>query len=455
MKNLIKFLAASFVMAVLLFVSCQSDENQVVENPDVLSNNSTLTSRLKRLTFTNDITSIDNALDSTSCFKVKFPYFVDVNGNSRLPIESEVDYAEVVTIFNLSHIDQDQIEFVFPITVITLENAEIVVNNEQEFRALSVSCEHSEVVFPCLNLRFPITIYSYDANFQIQQTHVFNTSSEIYAFLTHLGDGEFYQIRYPLNMEQPNGESLKLNSNAELLLAIENAFDICYPPVIPCENQQILTNGLIVYMPFANEAKDLVSNTNALVHDNFPPVFVTDRNGNANSAISMGGEGQEFLGIPETENNHLKQGDSITISVWFMKKSENGRVVGFFQKSEDCVCNTGFNAGYLFAPYFGQETGGALDSGWANDPALTTDTRNWHHFVVTVAPGNQVKLYRDGALRTETVMENLDIGSWLGTYIIGKNFNGYLDDLRVYRKTLTAEQVQMLYNLEGDTNTCF
>ena len=48
MKNLIKFLAASFVIAVLLFVSCQSDENQVVENPDVLSNNSTLTSRLKK-----------------------------------------------------------------------------------------------------------------------------------------------------------------------------------------------------------------------------------------------------------------------------------------------------------------------------------------------------------------------------------------------------------------------
>jgi len=452
MKNLIKFIVASFVMAVLLFVSCQSDENQVVENPDVLSNNSTLTSRLKKLTFTNDITSIDNALDSTSCFKVKFPYSVDVNGNQRLLIESEADYAEVVTIFNSSHIDQDHIEFVFPITVITVENAEIVVNNEQEFRTLSVSCEHSEVVFPCLSLTFPITIYSYDANFQIQQTHIFNTSSEIYAFLTQLGDGEFYQIRYPLNTVQANGESIELNSNAELLLAIENAFDICYPPVIPCENQHILTNGLVVYMPFANEAKDLVSNTNALSHVNFPPVFVADRNGNANSAISMSGDASDFLSLPEIEVNHLKQGDSITISVWFKQQLiDNIGIDGFFEKANICGCD-GFTLGYFTQPLFGQ-SGGFGDPSWT--PELHQDSENWHHIAITIEPENNLKIYRDGVLRNSVYYENLNIGNWLGNYLIGKKFKGYLDDLRVYRKTLTADQVQILYNLEGDTNTCF
>lgn len=454
MKNLIKFLAVSFVLAALFFVSCQSDESQVIESPDVLGENSTLTAKLKQAIFPNGITDVDNALDSTSCFKVKFPYKVDVNGLHHLDIESEADYATVTDIFNASPNDLDHIDFYFPITVITLENEEIVVNNEEEFYMLSMSCEHNEVVFPCFSLTFPMSVYSYDSNFQIQQTHTFHSSLDLYLFLMRLDVNEFYQIRYPIRANYPNSPTIQINSNAELLLALETAYNICNPTETPCENPQILTNGLIAYMPFANEVKELVSNTNALFNVNLPPVFVADRNGNPNSAISMRGTELDFLRIPETDMNHLKQGDSITISVWFMRKSVNDRVNVFFQKSENCACNSGFIAGYLIAPFFGQETGGALDSGWANDPTLTTDTQNWHHFVVTVAPGNNVKLYRDGVLRTETVMENLDIGSWLGTYVIGKNFHGYLDDLRVYRKTLSGQDVQILYNLEGDTNTC-
>lgn len=454
MKNLIKFLAAGFVLAVLLFVSCQNDESQVIENPNVLSNGSALTKRLRQTTFSNGTTDVDNLLDSTSCFKVKFPYQVHLNGNISEYIQSEADYEIVANTFNSSPYDQDFINFVFPITVITLEGIEIVVENEQEFNILSKACEHNEIIFPCFNLTFPVTIYSYDANFQMQQTHIFNSASELYSFLTGLGSEEFYQIAYPITVTHPNSQ-VELDSNEELLLAIQDAYEICNPLLLPCENPQVLTNGLIIYMPFAGEGRDLVSGIDALPGANFPALYVADRNGNPYGAISLSGDESDFLSLQEIEMNHLKQGDSITISVWFKRKSENGRIISFFQKKEDCTCNSGFIAGYLFAPYFGQDTGGALDSGWANDPTLTTDTQNWHHFVITVATGNHVKLYRDGILRTETVMESLDIGSWLGTYVIGKNFHGYLDDLRVYRKTLSEQEVQILYNLEGDNNTCF
>ena len=37
---------------------------------------------------------------------------------------------------------------------------------------------------------------------------------------------------------------------------------------------------------------------------------------------------------------------------------------------------------------------------------------------------------------------------------LGNSFKGYLDDLRVYKKTLDSNEVQTLYNLEGDSNTC-
>ena len=452
MKNLIKFIVASFVMAVLLFVSCQSDENQVVENPDVLSKSSTLTAKLKQVTFADAPTNVDNVLDSTSCFKVKFPYMVIVNGNRSLVVQSEADYAEVAAIFNASSFDQDFIEFTFPITIITLEGVEIVVEDEQEFRALSTSCEHNEVVFPCFSLTFPITISSYDSNYQIQQTHTFNNGLDLYLFLFRLNVGEFYEIRYPIKAVYPNSPTIEINSNAELLLAMETAFNICNPPIIPCNNPHVLTDGLIIYMPFANQAKDLVSNIEALPRANFPPVFVADRNGNANSAISMSGDASDFLSLPEIEVNHLKQGDSITISVWFKQQLiDNIGIDGFFEKANIWGCD-GFTLGYFTQPLFGQ-SGGFGDPSWT--PELHQDSENWHHIAITIEPENNLKIYRDGVLRNSVYYENLNIGNWLGNYLIGKKFKGYLDDLRVYRKTLTADQVQILYNLEGDTNTCF
>jgi len=450
MRNFIKFLAVSIVLTALFFISCQSDENQVVENQDVLNRDSVLTKRLLQATFQNGITDVDDLLDSTSCFKVKFPYTVVVNGTNRLVIRTEADYGQVADIFYASREDQDRVDFEFPITVTTLEGTEIMVETEQEFRTLSVSCEHPEVIFPCFNLILPITIYSYDANFQVQQTHVFNTISELHLFLTGLGAGEFYQIDYPITIIHPNSQVM-VNSNEELLLAIENAYELCSPTVIPCNNPQVLTDGLILYMPFANEARDLVSNMDALHGDGFPPVFVADRNGNANSAISMSGDASDFLSLPEIEANHLKQGDSITISVWFKQQLiDNIGIDGFFEKANVCGCD-GFTLGYFMQPLFGQ-SGGFGDPSWT--PELHQDSENWHHILITVAPGNNLKIYRDGILRNSVFYEHLDIGNWLGRYLIGKKFKGYLDDLRVYRKTLTAEQVEILYNLEGDSNTC-
>jgi len=453
MRNPIKFLTVIFVLAALLLFSCQNDESQVIEHPDVLSKNATLTNKLKQATFSNDFTSVDNVLDSTSCFKVKFPYRVTVNDNFATTVQSEVDYAEVAAIFNASQIDQDHIEFSFPIIVNTIEGGTVVINNEQEFNTLSVSCQHSEEVFPCLQLMFPITVYSYDANFQVQQTHTLNSSSEVYLFLAGLVEGESYQIAYPLYIPQANGENVEIDSNAALLSAVENAINICNPTVPPCQNPNILTNGLIIYMPFANEIKDLISNQNALPGNNFPPVFVSDRNGTANSAISLSGQVGDFLAIPEVQANHLKQGDSITISIWFKQKlPDNSGVHGFFEKANNCVCDDGFTLGYFERPLFGQ-SGGFSDPSWTAE--LHQDTENWHHILITLTPGNFLKIYRDGILRNSVYYEQLNFGEWFGNYLIGKQFNGYLDDLRVYKRVLSDDEVQQLYNLEGDNNTCF
>ena len=99
------------------------------------------------------------------------------------------------------------------------------------------------------------------------------------------------------------------------------------------------------------------------------------------------------------------------------------------------------------------------DNEWNRDPNLPTDTTNWHHIVITVehaAAGNisNVKIYRDGVLRNSGQGSDLFLNTQAFDYYIGKDFQGFVDDLRVYRKALTPQQVTTLFQLEGDNNNC-
>jgi hypothetical protein len=91
---------------------------------------------------------------------------------------------------------------------------------------------------------------------------------------------------------------------------------------------------------------------------------------------------------------------------------------------------------------------------WGMDAGLTTDTTNWHHLVLTLTTNYEAKLYRDGLLQNSASFTDGSIGASVVDYYIGQGFTGQLDDLRVYKKVLTQANVQTLYQLEGDCNTC-
>lgn len=104
-------------------------------------------------------------------------------------------------------------------------------------------------------------------------------------------------------------------------------------------------------------------------------------------------------------------------------------------------------------PLFGTPSAQVWDNDWNADNALWEDTENWHHLAVTFDNSNTARLYRDGVLQN-TELFSADIGTTALDYYIGQNFTGFLDDLRVYKKVLTATEVQTLFELEGDCSTC-
>lgn len=218
-----------------------------------------------------------------------------------------------------------------------------------------------------------------------------------------------------------------------------------------CDNPGILANDLIIYMPFGGEVKELMSNE---IIDGFTQL-IEDREGNSTCAIWF--DGNQSFSIPVTVQNQLVQGDSFTISVWFkMQNTDAGDLEIFFRKPGNAT--VGFNLGVydLNTPLFFDNLNTSLwDDDWNQEVDVNWENTDWHHVVVTVDSNNTVRLYRDGVLRNIDENSELSIGSDPASqYILGEGFEGYLDDLRVYKRALSANEVSDLYNLEADCYTC-
>lgn len=462
MKNILKsvFLLASFS---LFFASCQNEENQITtENPETLTKASPLTSLLQRVV-TND-TSIDNIIDSTSCFKVKLPIVLNVN-NQGVDINSEEDYHRITDIFNASSTDHDYAEFVFPITVVYPDYSEMILINRYQYEDLKRECQQpnpNESSIPCIKINYPVTIYAYDSNFQLANTYTINNDVTLFLLLLNLNANEYYAINYPITVTLSNNQVLIVRNNIELMGAIQAAMQTCNPN--GCTNLHVVTNGLIIYMPFANEARDLISGDLA----SGTPVFITDRSANANSAVSFNGGTQDFLRLTSAQTNLIEPGNSVTMSLWF--KAQNTEVGDFeylFEKTDSNespgLSRYGLALHDSNKPkfYHYNVTGfDVWDPTWELDPNnLPNDTTNWHHLAVTIDNTNPqsplIKLYRDGILVNQIQATNsLFVNTQYPDYLIGRNFKGYLDDLRVYRRTLSAEEINTLFTTPGDNNNC-
>ena len=213
-----------------------------------------------------------------------------------------------------------------------------------------------------------------------------------------------------------------------------------------------LTDDLVLYMPFSNETKDLVSNWEATVDYN----YVSDRAGNATCAIAF--DGTETIEIPVTTANQIVQGDSFTVSLWFkMQNTDASNYEILFQKG--AAVSEGFQLSVfdLNTPVFSDADSGygLWDDPWNVDAVLPTDTTNWHHLVVTVDTSNTVRLYRDGIQRNVDENATIDIGSTsLTNYMLGNGFEGHLDDIRVYKVALNPNDVSTLFTLAADCKTC-
>jgi len=212
--------------------------------------------------------------------------------------------------------------------------------------------------------------------------------------------------------------------------------------------------GMIAYYPFNNSGADSSRKGNDVAYySNI--TSVANRFGKPNSAFSFNGT-NSYLLIKDNPALRLSN-TNFTINTWIKMDDYNPTDLGSIILSKRF---TGINKGYNFGINGVVSTPiGSVQFGPGGGYPTVTSTvllskNTW--YMVTVVYNlstGKMKIYRNGVYDTEGSILPLDETVGADLYVgrdqpaIGANYflKGSLDDIRIYNRALTAQQIQRLY----------
>jgi len=229
------------------------------------------------------------------------------------------------------------------------------------------------------------------------------------------------------------------NAGAEAISYDSNLFKV---KVVA--NDIILTEGLVAYYPFNGNANDESGNGHNATANN--ATQTTDRFGNINSAYLFNGV-STYL---QTDGTGLPLGNSNrTITCWVKLNSYSqyeAYMVGYggwgnMDSIYGLSCHSYFNNKLMFSQWGDEITSTSIMS-----------LNQWYLCCATNV-GNSVNLYLNGNLETTG---NIEINTTQGDMLMGSCFylgghflNGSLDDVRIYDRALSEQEIQALYHEGG------
>jgi hypothetical protein len=251
---------------------------------------------------------------------------------------------------------------------------------------------------------------------------------------------------------------------------IQNLYTGTTPP--PCVSlPSNLQQGLVGYWPFCGNANDESGNGNDGTVNG--ATLTEDRFGNANAAYDFDGV-DDFI-------QHISSGPAgtgISLSYWFNTTNydNNEGVPSVVFSYGGNTWGTYFEAninhwsaettGPCYGPSF-TDFGSLINRGSGESQNTTT----WHNAVIVIPESavdlNSVKIYLDGTELIETcsyanygapalnVESTNPIKIGEGYQGPSNHFQGSLDDIGIWNRALTPEEVQELYTLDACTFTVF
>lgn len=216
-----------------------------------------------------------------------------------------------------------------------------------------------------------------------------------------------------------------------------------------------MPEGVVVHFTFEGNANDVSGNENhAMVHD---ATLTEDRFGNPNCAYDFNGASSYLDFMPSESMNQIFETEEITISSWFKIRNwyQNWNVFAIFEQYDSATdggsilleANWG-SGGILFIPSDGANYVTA-DFQWEFD--------RWYNLTVTCSKQNSTaSFYIDGILIDTKTFDGEFTPDYENSYAIGRSLSGpdeysdgVIDDFIIFKRALTSEEVQELFESQS------
>jgi parallel beta-helix repeat protein len=285
--------------------------------------------------------------------------------------------------------------------------------------------------------RYPILRWSPGEN-SISQDVYFGTNFNVVDTADITSSG-VYMGNQGVNYWDSNNYANELGTNTTYYWRIDEIGPACSTKGTVWRFTTLETNGPAAWWKFdegtGTIAYDSVDSNNGTIYGG-----ATWTTGRIGGALSFNGS-SNYVDCGNGPSNY----DNITVSAW-MQTSTSGVLVSNRYNSG------GYGTWYTLSSTT-IELGGNSSGSGAVLLTFNTSTLNslWHHIVYT-KDGTNHAIYVDGSL-DQSFTSNADI-SWNVPLYIGKRwnktnsvgwFNGIIDDVRLYNRALTAEEVNLLY----------
>jgi hypothetical protein len=220
--------------------------------------------------------------------------------------------------------------------------------------------------------------------------------------------------------------------------------------LLPGSAPASLSNGLVAYYPFNGNANDESGNGHHGTVNG--ATLTTDRFGNSNVAYSFDGRNNHI----QVNDNTIFHNQTFSVSIWANGRDFNG-FKQLFTKNFGTSANESINivANNLSIWNLTAQVGGNNYYGTLIKSPTLFNINEWHLVTYVFNGKNNIqRIYIDASEVTNNIANTgidydnkpITIGSQLENNVMSYFFNGKLDDIRIYNRALTQEEITYLAN---------
>jgi len=238
---------------------------------------------------------------------------------------------------------------------------------------------------------------------------------------------------------------------------------------VQIQPEELLGCGLVAYYPFDGDTKDQVSGQEGTPSDNGPSL-TTGVSGEANEAYQFNGENTHIGMKPPTG---VEPALDFTISAWFKIEKYNQNPDNTSGRSAILdLRGDGGSENKSYALFIDRGDGGSSKlahrsdfpkpDGYNFNVNVGDARQTWHHTAL-VREGDYLRIYYDGVNQQKDKEVGTELLRW-NDWRVGKRyvyatnpgvsdpgnfaFNGAIDQIRIYNRALSDEEIGKLYELK-------